>query len=93
MSRPLLRTHSGGGEGGGGVEERFIPISPHGKFAPTEFAPMNSTLTFYFEFVNHLQWIKEREINKFCFIVGTIIIVFFSRYEKDKFDTGRAALC
>ena len=25
------------------LSERFIPVSPHGEFAPSEFAPMSSS--------------------------------------------------
>ena len=42
----LISTHASG-------IIRFIPVSPHGKFAPTEFAPMNLSYTFYFDFVSH----------------------------------------
>ena len=60
------------------LANRFITVSPHGQFAPTEFVPMNSYYTFYmyFEFVSHRQWIKEQEINMFCFIVCTILSFF-----------------
>lgn len=44
----------------------FISVSPHSEFAPTEF-------NLYFEFVSHFQWIEEREINMFCFIVRTML--------------------
>ena len=75
MARPLLRTRSGGGGGGGGglVEERFIQVSPHGKFAPTEFAPHERNLNFL---CRVRQWINEREVNKFCYIVHTILSFF-----------------
>ena len=39
------------------------------RFSPNQFAPMNpmnSSWTFCFEFADHLQWIKEREVNMFC---------------------------